>query len=60
MISICRHHANINVGDVVNIVGDFNDDKVCRVTNDENFVVVNPDILVSGTSVVSSVGCMRR
>jgi DNA replication factor Dna2 len=55
-----RHDTHVNVGDNVNIIGDFDDRGCCRVLNDKNFIVVEPDTLLSGTSVVSSIHCMRR
>ena len=47
-------------GDIINIIGDFDKDGVCHVTDTQNYVIANPDILISGTSVVSGVHCMRR
>jgi len=55
-----RYDTAVNPGDVVNVVGEFNTDGVCHVTDQSNFFVVDPDRLLSGTSVVSSVHCMRR
>jgi len=50
----------VSAGDVVNIVGDFDSNGICRVSNAGNFVVVEPDFLLSGTSIVNSVHCMRK
>ena len=55
-----RYDTAVNPGDVVNIVGVFDDDGVCHITDQSNFIVVDPDRLISGTSVVNSVHCMRR
>jgi len=55
-----RYDTAVNPDDVVNIVGQFDGDGVCRITDQSNFIVVDPDRLLSGTSVVSSVHCMRR
>ena len=55
-----RYDTAVSRGDVVNIVGEFDSDGVCRITNQSNFIVVDPDRLLSGTSIVSSVHCMRR
>jgi len=55
-----RYDTAISPGDVVNVVGTFDTDGICHVTNESNFIVVHPDHLLSGTSVVSSVHCMRR
>lgn len=48
------------MGNIVNVIGDFDDTGCCRVSNDKHFIVVEPDTLLSGTSVVSSIHCMRR
>ena len=55
-----RYDTAVKHGDVVNVVGQFNDDGICHLTDQSNFFVVDPDRLLSGTSVVSSVHCMRR
>jgi len=55
-----RYDTAVNPGDVVNIVGEFDANGVCRITDQSNYIVVNPDRLLSGTSIVSSVHCMRR
>jgi len=55
-----RNDTAVSPGNVVNIVGEFDGGGVCRITNQSNLIVVEPDRLLSGTSVVSSVRCMRR
>ena len=35
-------------------------DDTCIVSDNGGFIVVNPDLLISGTSVVSAVYCMRK
>ena len=45
---------------MVNVIGQFDSAGCCRVTNEINYIVVNPDTLLSGTSVVSSLHCTRR
>ncbi|KAF3447603.1 hypothetical protein FNV43_RR12790 [Rhamnella rubrinervis] len=47
-------------GDTVNVIGEFNDLGICHVNSESNFVIVHPDILVSGTRVASSFNCPRR
>jgi len=59
-LSFARYDTAVSAGDVVNIVGEFDCDGVCRISNQSNLIVVDPDRLLSGTSVVSSVRCMRR
>ena len=56
----CRADTHIAVGDVVNVLGSFDSDNTCMVTDSQNLIVVNPDLLISGTSVVSGVFCMRK
>nr|XP_043625334.1 DNA replication ATP-dependent helicase/nuclease JHS1 [Erigeron canadensis] len=46
-------------GDTVHVIGEFNEGK-CDVNRDKNFLIVHPDILVSGTRVAGSFSCPRR
>ena len=55
-----RFHTHIDVGDIVNVLGSFNLNNVCTITDTQNLIVVNPDLLISGTAVVSGVFCMRK
>jgi DNA replication ATP-dependent helicase Dna2 len=49
------------VGDFVHVIGKFETEKrVCIINNDQNFVVVHPDILISATSVADSLTCLRK
>ena len=50
----------ISCGDIVNVIGEFDENKYCIIDNDKNLIVVNPDMLVSVTAVASSVACDRR
>jgi len=50
----------VTVDDTVNVIGTFDLDSVCRITDNDNFIIVNPDLLVSGTTIVSTMRCMRR
>lgn len=46
-------------GDIVHVVFDHvGQDHV--IDNQQGLLVVNPDLLISGTTVVSTVQCMRR
>lgn len=52
-------------GDIVNILGDRgqsveNERNVMIVNNSSGQIVVNPDLLLSGTTIVSGVHCLRR
>ena len=49
----------MKVGDIVNVLASFRDDE-CHITDTDGLLVVNPDTLLSGTTVVSSVFCMRK
>lgn len=50
----------VNAGDIVNVLA-LSDDKDEIVIDDMNgLVVVNPDLLISGTSIVSTLFCMRK
>ncbi|OMO90149.1 hypothetical protein COLO4_19317 [Corchorus olitorius] len=47
-------------GDTVNVIGEFDDEGKCNVDHENNFLIVHPDILVSGTRVAASFSCPRR
>ncbi|XP_060065451.1 DNA replication ATP-dependent helicase/nuclease DNA2-like [Ylistrum balloti] len=54
----CDTH--ITEGDIVHVIGQFDDHMTCHITDKSGLIVVNPDRLLSGTSVVSGVFCMRK
>ncbi|KAL7120847.1 hypothetical protein ACP275_02G147300 [Erythranthe tilingii] len=47
-------------GDTVHVIGEFDDQGKCDVNREKNFLIVHPDILVSGTRVSASFSCPRR
>ncbi|KAJ9680403.1 hypothetical protein PVL29_019664 [Vitis rotundifolia] len=47
-------------GDTIHVIGKFDDQGKCDVDHYNNFVIVHPDILVSGTRVAASFSCSRR
>ncbi|RVX02402.1 DNA replication ATP-dependent helicase/nuclease DNA2 [Vitis vinifera] len=47
-------------GDTIHVIGKFDDQGKCDVDHDNNFLIVHPDILVSGTRVAASFSCSRR
>ncbi|XP_027113474.2 DNA replication ATP-dependent helicase/nuclease JHS1-like [Coffea arabica] len=47
-------------GDTVHIIGEFDYEGKCDVNHEKNFLIVHPDILVSGTRVAASFSCSRR
>ncbi|KAJ8756155.1 hypothetical protein K2173_024702 [Erythroxylum novogranatense] len=47
-------------GDTVNVIGEFDEQGKCDVNSKMNLLIVQPDILVSGTRVVRSFSCPRR
>ena len=57
-----RCDTHVRVDDIIHVTGDFDvTTNTCTVSdNSHNFIVVNPDLLISGTSVVSGLHCMRR
>ncbi|XVE90822.1 hypothetical protein DITRI_Ditri20bG0106900 [Diplodiscus trichospermus] len=54
------YYSIIAPGDTVNVIGEFDDEGKCNVDRETNFVIVHPDILVSGTRVAASFSCLRR
>lgn len=56
-----RMDTHVAVGDVVHILDPDEDPSgILRISEMKGLIVVNPDLLISGTSVVSGVHCMRR
>ncbi|KFM73706.1 DNA2-like helicase, partial [Stegodyphus mimosarum] len=49
----------VNDGDFVNVLEDFKN-KQAVIDDNNGFLVVNPDFLVSSTAVVSTLFCMRK
>ncbi|KAL4378954.1 hypothetical protein GQ457_02G021680 [Hibiscus cannabinus] len=47
-------------GDTVNVIGEFDEEGKCNVDHENNFIIIHPDILVSGTRVAGSFSCPRR
>ncbi|KAG5033418.1 hypothetical protein JHK85_017400 [Glycine max] len=47
-------------GDTVHIIGQFDLGGNCDIDHNKNFLIVHPDILVSGTRVAASLSCPRR
>lgn len=54
MVLSFRFYSEIGPGDTVNVIGEFNDQGKCTVDRENNVVIVHPDILVSGTRVVTA------
>ncbi|XP_064619573.1 DNA replication ATP-dependent helicase/nuclease DNA2-like [Lineus longissimus] len=51
---------HVKAGDVINVLSHFDASGISYVSDKQGLLVVNPDYLVSGTTVVGSVYCMRR
>ncbi|KAG5627158.1 hypothetical protein H5410_012376 [Solanum commersonii] len=47
-------------GDTIHVIGEFDSEGKCEINRGENFLIVHPDILVSGTRVAGSFSCSRR
>lgn len=47
-----RYFSVVAPGDTVHVIGEFDDEGKCDVNRDKNFLIVHPDILVSGTRVL--------
>lgn len=50
----------VRLHDVVHVIGSFDEQRVCRITNDDGILVINPDILVSVSVLSGSLKCPRR
>lgn len=54
-------NCKINKNDIVSVLGTWNSDINCYcVSNCFGFAVVRPDLLISGTTVVSGLFCLRK
>ena len=47
-----RFYSVVAPGDTVHIIGEFDYEGKCDVNHEKNFLIVHPDILVSGTRVL--------
>lgn len=47
-------------GDSIHVIGEFDSEGKCEINRGKNFLIVHPDILVSGTRVAGSFSCSRR
>ena len=59
--SVSRADSAVKEGDIVHIIAQIDPNASHYViNNNKGLIVVNPDLLISGTTVVSTVQCMRR
>jgi hypothetical protein len=50
----------LKLGTVLNVIGSFDCQGECIIDIENNFLVVNPDVLVSATTVADSLHCARK
>ncbi|KTW25775.1 hypothetical protein T552_03388 [Pneumocystis carinii B80] len=50
----------IEIGDYLYLHGEYDENGICIVDNSHSLVILNPDFLVSCTSVATSYSCTRR
>ncbi|XP_072032876.1 DNA replication ATP-dependent helicase/nuclease DNA2-like [Amphiura filiformis] len=50
----------LHEGSIVAIHGAFDEQGICKITPQQNFIIVNPDLLLTGTNVTKSIRCLRR
>jgi CRISPR/Cas system-associated exonuclease Cas4 (RecB family) len=48
------------VGDTVEVIGDYDESGVCCVDDERNFIIIEPDTLVTSTRVATSFDCLRK
>ncbi|MEQ2174331.1 hypothetical protein GOODEAATRI_006886, partial [Goodea atripinnis] len=58
-LALCRELTPVCHGDVVHLEG-CSDGGTWLVDREQGFLVLQPDSLISGTSISSSIRCMRR
>ncbi|THG01570.1 hypothetical protein TEA_023305 [Camellia sinensis var. sinensis] len=47
-------------GDTIRVIGEFDNQGKCDVNRDKNYLIIHPDVLMSGTRVAASFSCPRR
>lgn len=52
-----RYFSVVAPGDTVHVIGEFDAQAKCDVNREKNFLIVHPDILVSGTRVLPLILC---
>ncbi|KAI4372652.1 hypothetical protein MLD38_010855 [Melastoma candidum] len=50
----------VSPGDTVHVIGQFDGSGRCDISSKDNFIVIHPDLLLSGTRVAASFTCPRR
>ncbi|XP_070570774.1 DNA replication ATP-dependent helicase/nuclease DNA2-like [Ptychodera flava] len=50
----------VDIGSTVSVHGDFDTTDTCIVDQERNFILVEPDLLLTGTNIASSIRCARR
>lgn len=55
-----RQATNVSPGQILNVIGSFDKLGNCIIDNGHNYVVLDPDYLVSATTVADTIGCMRK
>ncbi|KAG5438491.1 hypothetical protein PCANB_002595 [Pneumocystis canis] len=50
----------VEIGDNLYIHGQYDENGICIIDNQHSFVILNPDYLISCTSVASSYSCIRK
>ncbi|KAF3929219.1 hypothetical protein AA313_de0204339 [Arthrobotrys entomopaga] len=50
---------DVREGDIVNVIGAFDDSLTCVIDNSQNMLILHPDILLSATAVADSFDCIR-
>lgn len=55
------YFVKVKPGDIVNVIGQFDSFSHCTIDNQgNNFLIVHPDLLITGTVVGESFGCKRQ
>lgn len=55
----CWEETQVKEGNIVNVLASFVN-HVCTITDSSGFLIVNPDMLISSTTIVSSLFCKRK
>ncbi|KAI5800105.1 DNA replication factor Dna2-domain-containing protein [Geopyxis carbonaria] len=50
----------VYVGQIVHVIGSFDKHNSCTIDNKHNYIILDPDFLVSATTVADTVDCLRK
>ncbi len=55
-----RTNSNVRENDVVHVLADQQPDKSYIINDSHGYLIINPHYILSGTNIISGLGCLRR